>query len=82
MAKRVTKQLRIVTLARQGMADWEIAEQMECRESDVRAAKHRASLAAAKRKPVTKQFKIAELARAGLCDADIAEHIGCPPNDL
>ena len=78
-SKRVTKQLRIVTLVRQGMADWEIAERVGCREKDVRAAKHRASITAAKHKPVTSQFKIAELARAGLSDAHIAEHLGCSP---
>ena len=78
-SKRVTRQFHIMTLARQGMADWEIAERVECRESDVRTAKQRVSIAAAKHKPVTSQFKIAELARAGLSDAHIAEHIGCSP---
>lgn len=78
-SKRLTKQLRIMTRIRQGMADWEIAEHIGCRESDVRAAKHRDSIAAAKRKPVTSQFRIAELARAGHSDRHIAEHLGCSP---
>ena len=78
-SKRVTKQFRVATLARQGLADWEIAERIGCREADVRTAKHRASIAATIRKPVTTQFRIAELARAGLCDVQIAEQLGCSP---
>ena len=78
-SKRVAKQLRIVTLARQGLADWEIAERVGCRETDVRAAKRRASITAANRKPVTTQFRIAELARAGLCDVQIADQLSCSP---
>jgi DNA-binding CsgD family transcriptional regulator len=76
---RVTKQLRIMTLVRQGMADWEVAERIGCRENDVRIAKRRADIAATMHKPVTSRFKIAELARAGHSDAHIAEHLGCSP---
>ena len=50
--KRVTRQALVMALARQGLADWEIAEQIECTESAVRQAKRQATTTAAKRKPV------------------------------
>ena len=75
--KKATKQLRIVVLSQLGLDDWEIAERIGCPESDVRVARKRASIAAAKRKPVTSQSRIAELARAGVADEQIAAKVGC-----
>ena len=75
--KRVTRQARVVALVRQGLDDWEIAERIGCRESAVRLAKRRATIAATKCKPVTTQFRISELARAGIPDAEIAAQLGC-----
>ena len=75
--KKVTRQARVMALARQGLDDWEIAERIGCRESGVRLAKRRATIAATKRKPVTTQFRISELARAGVPDAEIAAQLGC-----
>jgi hypothetical protein len=75
--KRVTRQIRVMALAQQGLNDWEIAERIGCRESDVRLAKRRASIAAARRKPITTQFRISELARAGVPDAEISAQLGC-----